>query len=125
MRFRACRRLIAAMTAVLITVSAVAHQAMAAGMSGGPGMAMAVEASEMASHDMAAPCPMSSDCAKDMSMHAMACFAHCATVVGVLAEPILVPVTAIADPMDLPLARPLASLHGPPESPPPKPSILV
>jgi hypothetical protein len=124
MRFRSCRRLVATLTAVLMMLSAVAHHSMAAGMSAEPGMAMPVQANEMASHEMAAPCPMSSDCAKDMSMHAMACFAHCATVVGVLAEPILVPVMAIAHQLDLPLVRPLASMHGPPDSPPPK-SILM
>jgi hypothetical protein len=126
MRFHSCRCLIAATTAVLIILSAVVHHAVVAGMSAESGMAMSAQASEMASHDAgAAPCPMSSDCAKDMSMHAMACFAHCATVVGVLGEPILVPVTAISHQLDLPLVRPLASLHGPPDSPPPKSPILI
>ena len=58
------------------------------------------------------------------SMQAMACFAHCATVVGVLAEPILVPVAASLIRWICP-AAPLASLHGPPESHPPKSSILI
>jgi hypothetical protein len=123
MRFRSCRRLIAVVAAALITISAVAHRTMAAEMNAEPAMAMSAQAGEMESHDMGAPCPMSSDCAKDMNMHAMACFAHCATVVGILAEPVLVPERMTAHRLDLPLVHTLASLHGPPDSPPPKSRI--
>ena len=111
------------MTAALLVFSAVAHHAVAAGMSTESGMAMPA-ASGMTAHDAGAPCPMSSDC-NDVSKQAMACFAHCATVVGVLAEPVLAPVTVIARPLGRPTIRPLTSLHGPPDSPPPKSRILI
>jgi hypothetical protein len=130
MRFRSCRSLIATLTAALFLLSAVTHHVMAAAMVLDSGMSMASQAADMADHVMAAdhmaahdadmPCPMSSDCSKDPDMRAMACFAHCATVLGVLADPARVVVTAAAHPLDLPLARPLVSLHGPPDSPPPK-----
>ncbi|MBX9775037.1 MAG: hypothetical protein K2Y71_11570 [Xanthobacteraceae bacterium] len=123
MRFLACRRLIAVVTVALMTISAAAHRAMAAEMNAEPAMAMSAQASAMESHD--APCPMSSNCANDMNTHAMACFAHCASVVGVLAEPSLAPVTSVARPLERPLARSLASLHGPPDPHPPKLHIAV
>jgi hypothetical protein len=125
MRFPSCRRLIAMMTAALFMLSAVGHHVAAAGMTADVGMAMQSQLADMAARDMDGPCPMSSDCSKDMDMQAMACFAHCATVLGVLTEPVLIPGTAMAHPLDWPPVHPLASLHGPPESPPPKPLILI
>ena len=125
MWFRSCRRLIATITAAVLTLSAVAHHVVAAGMTAEPGMARQSQVTDMASHDTDAPCPVSSDCSKDTDMRAMACFAHCTTVLGVLTQPFLIPVTAIAHPLDLPLMHPLASLHGPPDSPPPKSLILI
>jgi hypothetical protein len=85
---------------------------------------MPAATADMASHD-GMPCPLSSDCNNDMSMQAMACFAHCATVVGVLAEAALVPVTMVAHQLTAPVIRPLVSLHGPPEPHPPKSRILI
>jgi hypothetical protein len=123
------------MTAALFMLSAAAHHVMAAGMVMESGMTMPSQATDMTAHDMAvpdtaihdtdAPCPMSSDCSKDTDMRAMACFAHCSTVLGVLAEPVRMNVAAVAHPLDWPLVRPLASLQGPPDSPPPKPLLLI
>ena len=123
MPFRSCRRFVALITAALFMLSAVAHHAVAAGMTPEATMAMPTQAADMTSHDNGMPCPMSpmsADCSKDMSMPAMACFAHCATVLGILSEPAPMPVTAIAHSLKLPIVRPLAGLHGPPEPPPPK-----
>jgi len=116
-------------------LSAAAHHVMAAGMVMGSDAAtqshvtdmadhMTV-ADHMAGHDAGAPCPMSSDCSNDADMRAMACSVHCATVLGVLVEPGRVAVTSVTHPLDWPLVRPLASLHGPPDSPPPKRPILI
>jgi hypothetical protein len=55
-----------------------------------------------------------------MSMQAMACFAHCATVVGVLADWAADSVATIGHATQLPVALALKSLHGPPEPHPPK-----
>lgn len=120
MWFRSCRRLIAMMTTAVLMLSAAAHPVAAAGMGAASDLAKQSQATDMPAHDADAPCPTSSDCSKDMDMRAMACFAHCAMVLGILAAPVLIPLTALAHPLDLPLARPLASLHAPPESPPPK-----
>jgi len=120
MSFRSCRTWIATITAVLFVFSAVAHNAVAAGMSKQSGMAMPVAATDMASHDGGMPCPLSSDCANDMGMQAMACFAHCATVLGVLADCGFDPAATVTHPMQLAVTPPLASLHGPPEPPPPR-----
>jgi len=117
MSFRSCRTWVAMITAALFVFSAVAHHAVAAGI--GSGMAMPAATADMASHD-GMPCPMSSDCNSDMSMQAMACFAHCATVVGVLADWIVGSAATIAHPMQLPATEPLTSLHGPPEPHPPR-----
>jgi hypothetical protein len=89
-------------------------------MSAEVGMAMSAAAAGMASHDDGMPCPMSSDCNSDVSMQAMACFAHCATVLGVLADWVVGLAEAIAHPMHLPVTPSLASLHGPPEPHPPR-----
>lgn len=124
MSFRSGRTWIAVVTAALFVLSAVAHHAVAAGMSTESGMAMPATASGMASHDAGPPCPMSSDC-NDMSMQAMTCFAHCTTALGVLAESIVVPVTVIARPLGRPSIRPLTSLNGPPEPPPPRQAIVL
>ena len=105
-------------TAALFAFSAVAHHAVAAGIGTESGMAMPAIA-DMASHD-GMPCPLSSDCNTDMGMQAMACFAHCATVLGVLADWVAGSAATIAHPMQLPVAPPLTSLHGPPEPHPPK-----
>jgi hypothetical protein len=129
------------MTAALFMLSAVAHHVMAAGMITDSGVTLQSRVAEtagqdmpahhgmaadgMATHDTDAPCPMSSDCSSDMDMRAMACSVHCATVIGVLAEPVLVLVTTIAHRLDRPLGHALASLHGPPDSPPPKSSTLI
>jgi hypothetical protein len=135
MRFQSCRGLIATMTAVLFLLSAVAHNVMAAGMVTDGGAVMqshvadtaghTMAADHMAGHDADAPCPMSSDCSKGTDMRAMACSIHCATVLGVLVEPVRVTVTTVAHPLGWPLVHPLASLHGPPDSPPPKRPILI
>jgi hypothetical protein len=111
-------------TAALFAFSAVAHHAAAAGMSTESGMAMPAATADMTSHDDM-PCRMSSDCSDDMSTLAMACFAHCATAVGILAEAALVPVRMVAHQLKAPVVRPLASLHGPPEPHPPKTRILI
>jgi hypothetical protein len=119
------RRLVATMLAAVLILSTVGHHVMAAGMAAEGRMAMQSQATDMTVHDADAPCPMSSDCATDTDMQAMACFAQCATVVGVLAEPALVSGTAVAHPLGALLVRPLVSLHGPPDSPPPKTIILT
>jgi len=119
MSFRSCRTWVATITAALFVFSAVATHAVGSGMSTDAGMAMSV-AADMASHDDTMPCPFSSDCNNDMGMRAMACFAHCATVLGVLADWFVVSVATTAHPIHLAVTPPLASLHGPPEPPPPK-----
>jgi hypothetical protein len=119
MSFRSYRRWVAAITAALFVFSAVAHHAVAAGMSTERGMALPAAVADMASHDDDMPCPLSSDC-NNMSMQAMACFAHCATVLGVLADWVVGSTVTIAHPMQLPVTPPLASLHGPPEPYPPR-----
>jgi hypothetical protein len=119
MSVRCCRRLVATITAVLFMLSAVAHHVVAAGMSADAGMAMQATAADMASHD-SMPCPMSSDCSKDTSMMGMACAAHCATVLGILAEAVIISAFITGHRLDSAVASSLASLHGPPEPPPPK-----
>jgi hypothetical protein len=106
-------------TAALFVFSAVAHHAVAAGMSSESGMAMSAATADLASHD-GMPCPSSSDCSNDMGMQAMACFAHCATVVGVLADWAADSAATIGHATQLPAAPALKSLHGPPEPHPPK-----
>jgi hypothetical protein len=113
------------MIVAVLILSPVGHHVMAASMMAESGMTMQVHDTAMGAHDADAPCPMSSDCATDTDMQAMACFAQCATAVGVLAEPALVSETAVAHPLDVLLVRPLVSLHGPPDSPPPKTIILT
>lgn len=116
------------MTAALVMLSAVSQHAVAAGMATHAGMTTAgmtmagmtsSQTADMAA-DADAPCPMSSECSPDDGLRAMACFAHCATVLGVLGAPVLVPVALVARLMQVPTIRPLASLHGPPEPHPPK-----
>jgi hypothetical protein len=119
MSFRSRRTWIATIMAALLVFSSVAHHAVAAGMSSESGMAMPAATADMASHD-GMPCPSSSDCSNDMGMHAMACFAHCSTVLGVLADWVAGSATTIARPMRLPATPPLTSLHRPPEPHPPK-----
>src|SRR5215207_7135629 len=119
MSFRSCRTWVAMITAALFVFSAVAHHAVAAGMSSESGMAMPAATADMASHD-GMPCPSSSDCSNDMGMQAMACFTHCATVVGVLADWAAGSVATIGHATQLPVALALKSLHGPPEPHPPK-----
>jgi hypothetical protein len=119
MSFRSCRTWVATVTAALFVFSAVAHHAVAAGMSTESGMAMPAATADMASHD-GMPCPLSSDCNNDMSMQAMACFAHCGTVVGVLADWAVGSAATTAHSMQLPVTPPLTSLHGPPEPHPPR-----
>jgi hypothetical protein len=106
-------------TAALFVFSAVAHHAVAAGIGTESGMAMPAATTDMASHD-GMPCPSSSDCNNDMSMRAMACFAHCATVLGVLADWAAGSAVRIGHATQLPVALALKSLHGPPEPHPPK-----
>ena len=119
MSFRSCRRWLATITAALFVFSAVAHHAVATGMSSELGVATPAAGDNMASHD-GMPCPMSSDCSDGMGMQAMACFAHCARVLGVLADWVVDSEMTIAHLVRLPVVPPLASLHGPPEPPPPR-----
>jgi hypothetical protein len=119
MRFRSCRTWVATITAALFVLSAVAHHAAAAGMGMELGMAMPAATGDMASHDDSMPCHPSSDCDR-MNMQAMACFAHCATVLGVLADVVVASAATIAQPVKPPVTPLLASLHGPPEPPPPR-----
>lgn len=106
-------------TATLFMFSAVAHHVLAAQMMPAD-IAMPAAMASMASPDHEMPCSKPSDCAKDMTMKAMACFAHCAMVLGVLAESVVIPVSFVARPLALPAVHELASLHGPPEPHPPK-----
>ena len=116
---------IAVITAVLFVLSAVGQHVVAAGMAVNGGMEMQAPAVGMASLDDTTGCPAQSDCAKHTGMPAMACFAHCVTVLGFLPEPILLPASMVGHTLDLPVVNPLASLHGPPEPHPPKPLILI
>jgi hypothetical protein len=112
-------------TAALFLLSAVAHHVAAAGIAAQASMDMqAASAAGMASHDDATHCPPSSDCPRDMGMP-MACFAQCATVLGILSEPVLIPMSVIGHRLTLPVANPLGSLHGPPDPHPPKPLVLI
>lgn len=120
MPFPTFRRLVSTVTAALFLFSAVAHHVVATGMSTEAGMAMPVQAAGMAEADSGMPCPMSSDCSKDTSMIGMACAAHCATVLGILAEAVIISVSITGHRLDSAVAFSLASLHGPPEPPPPK-----
>ena len=81
-------------------------------------MTMPVVASEMGAHESNSYCPPS-DCSKDMLAH-LACFTHCATVLGILAEPVIIFVSITRHRLDSAVVQMLASLHGPPEPPPPK-----
>jgi hypothetical protein len=121
MPFRFCRRLVAVTTAALFLLSAVTQHLAAAGMVMDARMEMQAKAADMPSQDDATHCPASSDCS---DMH-MACFTHCATVLGILSEPVPVPISMIAHKLNLPAVHHLASLHGPPEPHPPKPLILI
>jgi len=117
-----CRRFIALITAVLFLLSTAGHGFVSAGMANGPGMDMAATA-DMAFHDASMDCGERADCAaKDMQM---ACFTHCATVLGILSAPNLVPVPVISRELNVPVVHPLAGLHGPPEPHPPKSLILI
>jgi len=124
MPFRFCRRLVAMTTALLFLLSAVGHNFVVSAMADDAGMKMSGAASDMPSHDDTPPCPTPSDCLKDLGMQ-MACFSHCATVLGILSETVLVPVSIVGHKLDLPVVPPLASLHRLPEPHPPKPLILV
>jgi hypothetical protein len=117
-----CRRFIAVITAVLFSLSTAGHGFVSAGMANGPGMDMAATA-DMAFHDASMDCGERADCAaKGMQM---ACFIHCATVLGILSAPNLVPVPVISRELNVPVVHPLAGLHGPPEPHPPKSLILT
>ena len=119
MSYGFCRRLIAVTVAALFLFSALAHAYAATAMiREGGGMTMPIATSETASHEDGSPCPPS-DCSKDMPSH-LACFAHCATVIGILAEPVIISVSITGHRLDSPVVPSLASLHGPPEPPPPK-----
>lgn len=120
MRFQSCRTWLATITAALFVFSAVAGHAAAAGVSAASEMAMPAATGDMASHDDGMPCHPSSDCSDRMNMQAMACFAHCATVLGVLADWVVDTEVTIAHPVQVPVAPALASLHGPPEPRPPR-----
>jgi hypothetical protein len=122
MPFRSC---LAVVTAVLFVLSAIAQHVVAAGMAADGGMEMPATVSDMPLHDDTTHCPMQSDCAKDMGMLTMACFAHCATVLGILSEPFAEPASIIGHKFNLSVMHPLASLHGPPEPHPPRPVILI
>jgi hypothetical protein len=122
MRFRSS---IAVITAVLFVLGAVGQHVVAAGMAVDGGMEMQATAAGMALPDDTTHCPAQSDCAKHTGMPAMACFAHCVTVLGFLPAPILLPASMAGHKLDLPVVNPLASLHGPPEPHPPKPLILI
>src|SRR5215218_9729106 len=112
MRFRSY---IAVITAVLFVLSAAGQQVVAAGMVVDGDMEMQAPAVGMVLPDDTTHCPMQSDCAKHTGMPAMACFAHCVTMLGFLSEPILLPASMVGHKLDLPVVNPLASLHGPPE----------
>jgi hypothetical protein len=122
MTFRSC---LAVIIALLFTVSAIAQHVVAAGMTAGGGMEMQSPAVDMALPDDTTHCPASSDCAKDTSTPMMACFAHCAVVLGFLPGPAALPVSLVGHELDWPVVHPLASLHEPPEPHPPKPLILI
>jgi hypothetical protein len=118
MRFQACRGFIAVVTAVLFTLSAAGQNIAASAMVTHAGMTVA--ASEAASEDHCPP----SDCSKQMDQR-MACFAHCATVLGILSASNLISVSVVTDKLEVPQTRRLANLHGPPEPPPPKSVIVI
>jgi hypothetical protein len=105
------------MVAALFMLSAVAHHAMAAAMSAGTGMTAATAGEHTASHD-GMPCSPSLQCS-DVDVHAIACAAHCAPVMGIIAVPAFVRTMAISYQIKAPVARALASLHGPPDLRPP------
>ena len=84
---------------------------------------MAPAASGMASHDAPMPCAPS-DCPNDILSYA-ACFAHCAIVVGIVTESAVPSVSFVRQPLNTPVVYVLASMHGPPEPPPPKSNILI
>jgi hypothetical protein len=119
------RSYIAVIIALLFVLSSVGQHVVTAGMAVDGGMEMQAPAVGMASPDDTTGCPTQSDCAKHTGMPAMACFAHCVTVLGFLPEPILLPASIAGHKLDLPVVNPLASLHGPPEPHPPKPLILI
>jgi len=118
MRFRPPRTWVATITAALFVFSAVATHVVAAGA--GAASEMAMSAGDMASHDDGMPCQSSSDCGDRMNMQAMACFAHCATVLGVLADWVVDSEVTIARLVRLPVTLLLTSLHGLTEPPPPR-----
>jgi hypothetical protein len=119
MSFQSRRMWVAAITAALFVFSAVAHAYGVSAMARDPGMAMPAVASDVASHeDSGSHCPPS-DCSKNM-LSQLACFAHCATVFGIVAEPVTIPVSVAARRLDAAVLHSLASVHGPPEPPPPK-----
>jgi hypothetical protein len=121
MPFRSGRRLIPVAVAALFMISAVAHAYGTSVMAGG--MVTAPGASGMASHDTSMPCAPS-DCSKDMLSHA-ACFAHCAVVVGIVAQSVTLSVSFARQRLDAPVIYALASVHGPPDPPPPKSNVLI
>ena len=117
------RRFIAVMTAVLFLLSTAGHGFVLAGMAYGMSMEMAAGAADMASHDDPMDCGEHADCtAKKVQM---ACFAHCASVTGILSEPAGLSIIGAARELTAAVARPLPSLHGPPDPHPPKSIVLI
>src|SRR5262245_1829008 len=118
------RRLIAAATALLFVLSIVGHGFAVAAMAGearmvtpGPSsdtaMTVPMPSPAMAMQDGGMDCG-GTDCSNDAGMH-MACVAHCAALMGILAEPVSLPMAFGVQTVPLAPADVLASVHGPPD----------
>jgi histidine ammonia-lyase len=121
MHFRRCRRLLAVLSAMLVTLSIVGHGFMLGDMGA---KAMMVASVEMTAPDGTMDCDKSAGCDDMTGMH-MACVAQCASLVAVLSDPAAMPVTAtVRQVLSVATSVP-ASRNGPPDPYPPKPTVLI
>jgi hypothetical protein len=109
-------RLIAFLTAVLFGLSTLGHGVTMAETVMKP---MAAAAAGMASPDH------SMDCDGDDGAKQAACFATCASVIGILWDAVPMPLTFAAGEVLAPAVLPLADHGRPPDPHPPKPPVLI
>ena len=112
-------RLIALMTAMLFGLSIVGHGFAMSGAAMNPMTAASMSSTGMSSPDHAMDCD-GNDGAKQV-----ACFATCASVIGILWDSAPVPLAATSGEMTAPAVLPLADHGSPPDPHPPKTTVLI
>jgi hypothetical protein len=111
-------RLIALMTAMLFGLSIVGHGFAMSGAAMNP-MTAGMSSTGMSSPDHAM------DCDGDDGAKQVACFATCASVIGILGDAAPVPLAATSREMTAPAVLALADHGSPPDPYPPKTTVLI